>query len=85
MVLTLTEHTGVPIPGIKKGKWSGVNGDTSSFGFNTLIGVVMTVDSDNDAIVSLPISGGSGTMGLRDDEGNAVSATTTGYYWAWGE
>lgn len=85
VAITLTEYQGVPIPGVKKGKWSAQNDYTSKFGFNTLKGVVLTVDSDDDAIVSATISSGQATIGLVDDDGAAITSTTTGYYWAWGE
>ena len=82
---TLTEYSGVPIPGVKKGSCVAQNAYTSTFGFKTLKGVLLTVDSDNDAIVTCAIATGSGTIKLVDDAGSDIAANTTIYYWAWGE
>ena len=81
---TITEHTNWPTPGIKKGKFLAQSGYTTKFGWNTVVGVLLTVDDNDDAIVSGAISGGDVTIGLIDDQGAAITADTTGYYIAWG-
>ena len=83
--ITLTQTDQVPIPGLKKGKWSAQDGYTSKFGFRTLKGVTCTVDDDSDVIVTATISSGSATINFIEAGGSAPAGTVTGYYIAWGE
>jgi len=82
---TLTESSRTPLPGVKKGYCSAQNAYTSKFGFSTLEGVILTVDDDNDAIVTCAVASGEGTIKLVDDAGSAIAADTKIHYWAWGE
>lgn len=81
---TIVESKHAPIPGIKKGKWTAQNGYTTKFGWNTVVGCVLTVDDDNDAIVTSAISSGEVTIKLVDDAGSNISSNVNGYYIAWG-
>lgn len=84
--ITLTEDSKCPIPGVKKGAFSaGRDGYTSKFGLSYVRGVVLTMDDNDDVIVSAQLSAGTATLGMIDDAGAAVSADSTGFYWAWGD
>lgn len=83
---TLTPYQAANYPGLKKGVLSAQNGYTSTFGFKNCRGAVLTVDDDNDAIVTLTaITAGVGTIGINDDANAAVAAATKIYYLAWGD
>ncbi len=83
---TLTEYSGVPIPGLKKGSAVGRDAYTSNFGFKTLKGVVCMSSDDDDVIVTVAVAAGAGTINIVDDAGADVTgADVTFYYIAWGE
>ena len=82
---TLTEFSGVPIPGVKKGAFSAQDGYTTKFGLSYVRGAVCTMDDNDDVIVSIQLSSGTATFGMIDDAGSAVSSDSTGFYWAWGD
>jgi len=81
---TLTEHRST-MPGIKVGAFSAQNGSTTKFGLASVIGAVLTMDDNDDVIVSVSISSGEATIAMIDDAGAGVATASTGFYLAWGD
>ena len=81
---TVTINDGF-IPSIRKGSISAANDYTTSFGFSSCEGAVLT-NSDDDEFASITaISSGVVTLGLVDDGGSAVTTARTIYFIAWGK
>lgn len=82
---TVTEQPNLYIPGVKIGTISAANDYTTTFGFAKVYWAIVNSSSDDDAIATVAVSSGSGTIGLVDDAGAAVTGATTINFIAFGE
>lgn len=84
--VALTKTKRVHLPGFKIGAGVLQSGYTSSFGFKTLKGVLLTLDSAEDYIITAAIATGVATItALNQDGSTPLSSDKTAYYIAWGD
>lgn len=76
---------GPAYPGIKFGVASAANDYTIDTGLSSCEGIVLTTSDDDEFASATSISGGTVTIGVVDDEGNAVTTARDIYFLAWGK
>lgn len=74
---TVTEVANLYHPGVKVGTISAGDNYTTTFGFTHCEWAMVNSSSDDDAIATVALSAGTGTIGLVDDAGASVAGATT--------
>ena len=84
VVSAITYDPDCPMPNVKKGHCTAQDAYTTNFGFDKVLGGVLTAGTAS-VIATLVISSGDGTINLELHDGTAHTTNTTVYFVVWGE